>query len=186
MDGNISEFNDGISDIVQEDGNATTISDGDDDQSDTDDDSYMEYDTDDEIDGTVDPIILTPVPNQVLSPSKPVQLEILTPNQVQSSPLPLCMMLNARSLYNKRDNFKKLLYEIGPDLSIISETWELGRQSIDELLSSDQFKSISYKREKINNRQPGGGCTIVYNDRRFKVSKVDMRGLKPVGLYFCH
>ena len=91
-------MNDSISDIVQDDGNVTTISDGDDDQSETDDDSYMEYDTDDEIDGTVDPVILAPVPNQVLSHSKPVQLEILTPNQVQSSPLPLCMMLNARSL----------------------------------------------------------------------------------------
>ena len=93
------------------------------------------------------------------------------------------MMLNARSLYNKCDNFKKLLYEIGPDLSIISETWERERQSIDELLSSDQFKSISYKREKINNRQPGGGCTIVYNDRRFKVTKVDLS--VPEGVEAC-
>ena len=85
------------------------------------------------------------------------------------------MLLNARSLYNKRVNFKKLLYEVGPDISIISETWERQRESIDELLSSDQFKSISYKREKINNRQPGGGCAIVYNDRRFKVSKIELK-----------
>ena len=57
--------------------------------------SDIEYDTDDEIDATVEPLILAPVPNQVLSPSKPAKMEILTQKQIQSSPLPLCMMLNA-------------------------------------------------------------------------------------------
>ena len=33
-------------------------------------------------------------------------------------------MLNARSLYNKAENFRNMLYQVCPDLSIISETWE--------------------------------------------------------------
>ena len=183
--------------IIQLDGNISNLSDNpdtvhnnsndDEDDSLKDDDSEtnsdIEYDTDDEIDATVEPLILAPVPNQVLSPSKPAKMEILTQKQIQSSPLPLCMMLNARSIYNKCDNLKNLLYQICPDLLIISETWERQRLTIDDILSSDQFKSISYKREKTGNRQPGGGCAIIYNERRFNVSKIDM--LVPEGVEAC-
>ena len=92
-------------------------------------------------------------------------------------------MLNARSLYNKRDNFKNLLYQIGPDLAIVSETWERQRQSLDNLLSSEQFKIVSFKRNKVNNRQPGGGCALVYNDKRFKVTQIDLK--PPDGVEAC-
>ena len=92
-------------------------------------------------------------------------------------------MFNARSLYSKVDNFKNLLYQIGPEITIISETWERQRQSIEDLLSSDQFKVISYKRRQINNRQPGGGCAIIYNSRRHNVSKIDIN--PPDGVEAC-
>ena len=93
------------------------------------------------------------------------------------------MMLNARSLYNKCDNFKKLLNQICPDFSIVSETWERQKKVLDELFSSSQFKVLSHKRIMINNRQPGGGCAIFYNDRRFKVSAVDVH--PPEGVEAC-
>ena len=74
------------------------------------------------------------------------------------------MMLNARSLYNKVNNFKTLLNQVGPDIVLVSETWERQRQSLDELLQSSHYKTITYCRKKVrNNRQPGGGCGIVYN-----------------------
>ena len=185
LDGNITVVSDNFSDIIHNDGNVSIASE--DDTSDTDDDSDhssdTDYETDDEIDSTVNPVIFTPAPNQIFSPSNPIQLEILNPNQEQSSPLPLCMMLNARSLYCKIDNFKNLLYQIGPDITICSETWERKRQSISELLASDQFKVISYKREMITNRQPGGGCAIIYNDRRYKVSEIKLN--PPEGVEAC-
>ena len=84
------------------------------------------------------------------------------------------MMLNARSLYNKADSFRNLLYQIGPDFVIVSETWERQKQSLDNLLSSAQYKVISHKREQINNRQPGGGCAVIYNDRRFNVKNIEL------------
>ena len=43
---------------------------------------------------------------------------------VLPSSLPLTMLTNARSLYNKIDNFIKWLTEIFPDCAIVSETWE--------------------------------------------------------------
>ena len=80
------------------------------------------------------------------------------------------MMLNARSVYNKKENLKKLLKETGSEINLISETWERKRINLETLLAPTQFKSISYARSK----RPGGGCAIIYNDARFKVSKLEV------------
>ena len=57
----------------------------------------------------------------------------------------------------------------------MSETWERQTQSLDNLLSSFQLKTISHKRENNNNnRQPGGGCAIFYNETRFSVEKLEV------------
>ena len=80
-------------------------------------------------------------------------------------------MLNARSLYNKRENFKTLQNQIGPDLSITSETWERKNQNLDDLVASSQYKAISYARR---NGKTGGGCAIFYNENRFEINKFDV------------
>jgi hypothetical protein len=37
------------------------------------------------------------------------------------------------------------------------------------------YKVHSYKREKVKaKKQPGGGCAIVYNENRFKATKLDI------------
>ena len=129
--------------------------------------------TDDEVDPEPIPANFLLQPNPI--PGQPSSLDVLLTNRQQSSRLPLCMMLNSRSLYNKVDNFKTLLYQIGPDAVLVSETWERQRQSLDELLLSSQYKTITYCRKKLtNNRQPGGGCAIVYNDNRFIVERFDV------------
>ena len=61
--------------------------------------------------------------------------------------------------------------QIGPDICIISETFERERKRLDSVLNARQFKSISYYRK---NRAPGGGCAIVYNENRFSVLKLDI------------
>ena len=64
---------------------------------------------------------------------------------------------------------------MGHSVAIISETWERKRQNLDALLASEHFKSISYARQKVvSNRQPAGGCAIVYNDSRFKVTELSI------------
>ena len=141
------------------------------------------YDTDEEVDATVNPVVFTPVPNQKFSSNKPIKIEINQANQAKSTTLPLCMALNGRSLYNKSNNFKNLLEQICPDISIVSETWERQKQGQSELIKSSQFKVISHKRKQINNRQPGGGCAIFYNDRSFRVSNLDIN--PPEGVEAC-
>ena len=50
---------------------------------------------------------------------------VLDVNQTPAplSALPLVLVLNARSLYNKAENYRALLHNISPDISICSETW---------------------------------------------------------------
>ena len=86
-------------------------------------------------------------------------------------------MLNARSLYNKPDNFKDLLHQIGPDLLLASETWERKRKPLTKILPSSQYKIISYARD--NNRN-GGGCAIYYSENRFEVLNLEI--LAPEGV----
>ena len=92
-----------VSKFVQLDGNLTSGSissiESDSDSSDVDDNDEeddSEYKTEDEVDSTFHPPILTPVENQIFSPTKPIQLEVLPQNQEKSASLPLCMVLTAQ------------------------------------------------------------------------------------------
>ena len=124
----------------------------------------------DEVDSDPSPVILEPVSCQANVPGQPAQFDVKSGKHSYSSSLPLCMMLNARSVYNKVDRLKTMLREICPEITIVSETWERKRINLNTLLDSDHFKSISYARPK----RPGGGCAIIYNDARFEVTELKM------------
>ena len=135
-------------------------------------DDDTDFDTDDELDPEPIPANLSPVAGQIFTPGKPIELDVnLMQNNHKSSNLPLCIMLNSRSLYNKIENFRELLYQIGPSIALVSETWERKRKQIKDILESTQFKSISYFRGQ---NRPGGGCAIIYNESKFNVSRLDI------------
>ena len=115
--------------VVQLDGNLSISSYGSSDAS----TASSIFDDEDEIDANPSPAILTPVPNQVATPGQPMQFEVKSGKHSYSSSLPLCMMLHARSLYNKADSFKMILREICPEITIVSETWERKRMNLDAL-----------------------------------------------------
>ena len=73
-----------------------------------------------------------------------------------------------------------MLQQIGPEITIVSETWERKKQSLENLLSSERFKIISYKRSQIGDKRPGGGCAILYNNSRYSVSELKLS--VPVGV----
>ena len=97
-----------------------------------------------------------------------------------TSYLPLCLLLNARSIFNECNNLKKMLTKISPDLTIISETFERRSKTLNTALNSSLFKSISYYRK---NKAPGGGCAIIYNENRFLVS--DLKISAPAEIENC-
>ena len=80
-------------------------------------------------------------------------------------------MLNARSAYNKADNLRDMLHQIGPSVAIISETWEREKARLDAVLNSRQYKVLSSYRKT---KSPGGGCAILYNESRFSLTNPDI------------
>ena len=114
-----------ITNIVQIDGNETELS------SDVDCDDVMSevsaddtnYETDDELDPCLSQANLFPVPGQIPIPGVPLKFDVNMNDDVTSF-LPLCMMMNARSVYNKCNNRHEMLNQISPSCVILSETWE--------------------------------------------------------------
>ena len=105
-----------ISNIFQGDANDTIKS------SITNDSNDTIIDTDEEVESGPIPANLYPDPAQKLQPGQPMRMKIASKDN-HFHFLPLCLMLNARSCYNKAEHFKDL-YQLGPDLIITSETWE--------------------------------------------------------------
>ena len=111
--------------------------------------SDLDYETDDELDVDTNPYVKSPQ-QKVNSRNKKV---------LQAMSLPLVSVLNARSLYNKVNNFKLFLSELGIEVAIASETWERQDLSLKDLLMLKDYKIHSFRRAKINaSSQPGGGC----------------------------
>ena len=63
------------------------------------------YDTDDEVDPQPIPANFYQPLDQVHIPGQPIQLDAVVSDQTQqTSRLPLCLLFNARSIYNKVNN----------------------------------------------------------------------------------
>ena len=62
------------------------------------------------------------------------------------SSLPLTMVANFRSIYNKAKNVKRNLSTLGLDFLIGSETWERPRFNLSKLLDSQNYRVLSYCR----------------------------------------
>ena len=120
------------------------------------------YDTEDEAFSEAIPANFSPIPGQNVVAGQPLIFDI-DQGEPQSS-LPLCLVFNARSIFNKSDNLREMLHQYGPDICLVSESFERPRKRIKDALNSRQFKSISYFRK---NRAPGGGAAIIYNESRF-------------------
>ena len=110
--------------IIQVDGNDSDIDSSEFESSHSDDldESVDVFDTD-EVDNEPVQANLAPVPGQHLPPLHPVVLDIVN-NDDHPALLPLCMMLNACSVFNKSDNLCELLTTICPSVTLISETFE--------------------------------------------------------------
>ena len=136
--------------------------------------SDLDYETDDELDVDTNPYVKSPH-QKVNFRNKKV---------LQAMSLPLVSVLNARSLYNKVNNFKLFLSELGIEVAIVSETWERQDLSLKDLLMLKDYKIHSFRRAKINaSSQPGGGCAIILNEKRFEKREVDIS--VPHGIEAC-
>ena len=77
--------------------------------------SDSDYDTEDEAFPQVISANLYPLPGQNVTQGEPLCFDVNLETDLTSS-LPLCFLLNARSVFNKRDNLREMLHQIGPDI----------------------------------------------------------------------
>ena len=89
----------------------------------------------------------------------------------RSSSMPLCLVLNARSCFQKLYHLREMLQTYGPDFTIVTETWERQNKRLKDELNSQNFKIFSYFRK---NRSPGGGCAIIYQENRFSFQDLEI------------
>ena len=154
-----------LSDIIQCDG-AATISDVS--------SIYTEDDTDDEAEVEREPAVLVPAAAQPPA-GQPLLLEVdESGNMVLPASLPLVMLTNARSVYNKVINLKKWLTEVFPDCALISESWNYmsRREDLTDLLADTPFQVFYYRRPR---GKTGGCCAIIFNNSRFIVDQVHVQ-----------
>ena len=116
------ELNDDYSTIIEQiDGNISIGS--------SDNSSDTIYDTDEEAFADVIPANLAPVADQILVPGRPIKWDD-NPANNQSPDVPLCLLFNARSVFNKADHLMEMLHQLGPDICLVSETFERERKKL--------------------------------------------------------
>ena len=168
-----------LSDIIQCDG-ADTMSQC------SDNDSLNSYESEDELDSN--PVRAVLVPSLSQGPAgDPLRLEVDLSGQVQlPSCVPLCAVINPRSGWNKINNIRTFLQQVGPDILILSEHW--GRKKpFEKALASQYYRVLESSRgirgipTKGRNGKPtvyvtGGGVAIVYTEENFYVEEA---GIEP-------
>ena len=168
---------DGFSDICQLDGNVSVESDSRNSSV-----SLEDYDSEEEANNEPVRAVLVPAPRLV---GQPFTLTVDQSVQVAAPvSLPLTMVANFRSCYNKVKNLKQTLYTLGLDLLVATETWERPHQVLESLLSSPNYSVLSYCRGReqpairtkgrlTGEKYPGnigGGAAIFYNRNTFEVT----------------
>ena len=152
--------------------------------------SVTSYDTEDEIDSEPVRAVLVPSSPQ---PGQPFSLDVASSDNIEApSSLPLTMVANFCSAYNKKGNIKKTLNTLSLDILIASESWERPRLLLNELLAPPHYHILSYcwGREAPALRKDGrhagefypsktgGGAAIFYNKNRFNAIDTDI-GVPP-------
>ena len=114
------------------------------------DNSLVEYESEDEVDSAPEPVVLVPASVQP-APGQPLALEVdLTGGRQLPASIPLVMVTNFRSVYNKISSFRTFLREVAPCATIASETWDYeGRRlTLEDMLEGTHYKALAYRRGK--------------------------------------
>ena len=118
------------------------------------------FESEDEVDNVHEPVVLVPAATQPAA-GQPLVLEVDTTGSLHlPASLPLCMVTNFRSIYNKVENFKTFLKEVSPDCTIAAEVWnhEGRRVTLEDLMEGTGYKVLSYRRR----RGRTGGCCAIF------------------------
>ena len=125
------------------------------------------------MDNAPEAVVLVPAAAQPAA-GQPLVLEVDSTGSLHlPSSIPLCMVTNFRSIYNKIGNFRRFLKEVAPDCTIASETWDYeGRRlTLEAMLMGTHYKVLAFRRK---GGRRGGSCAIIYNEVKFKVEELNV------------
>ena len=144
-------------------------------------DTINSYNSEEEAEST--PVRTVLLPSAVQGPAgAPLRLEVDITGQARiPSCVPLCVVTNPRSGWNKAHNLRTFLRQTGPDIMILSEHWGRKR-SFSEALKSEHYKVLESSRGirgipgKGRNGKPtisvtGGGVAILYTEKHFYIEE---------------
>ena len=87
---------------------------------------------------------------------------------VEAANLPTVVMLNPRSLYNKKNEFNTLIEQTEAGLCFVSETWDRSHQTkglkLPDLINIEGYKWIQ---NVVQRRRRGGKPAILVSERDF-------------------
>ena len=160
-------------------------------------DSMSSYDSEEELE--CEPIRATLIPAPQLA-GQTFTLDVDDSEEIAApSSLPLTMVANFRSAYNKVKSIKQNLYVLGLDFLVASETWERPLYDLNQLLGSPNYVALSYcrgretpatrmdgkKAGKLYPGKTGGGAAIIYNRNRFEATDTDIAVPLGVEIKWC-
>ena len=147
------------------------------------DDSMSNCDSQDEANSN--PVRAVLVPSSIQGSSgDALRLEVDL-SGVEAPPcVPLCVVTNPRSGWNKLNNIRTFLEQVGPDIMILSEHWGRKR-SFQNALAAEHYKVLESSRAvkgiptKGRNGKPavsvtGGGVAILYTEENFIIEDANI------------
>ena len=69
------------------------------------------------------------------------------------------------------DSLNEVVKELGIEIAVGVETWEIQKYPLEDLLIGTGLKVISRCTQKVKKNQPGGGCCILINSNRFFITE---------------
>ena len=83
--------------------------------------------------------------------------------------LPIVMNLNARSIYNKINEFQDVVTQYEVDLIMMSETWERENLKLSEILKLDNYQVVT---NVVQRRNRGGKSAIIVNTDKYYIKEL--------------
>ena len=104
------------------------------------------------------------------SPRKKVLAQIRRSNKaLVAINLPTVININPRSVYNKIDEFHKMVEQYEADLIIMSESWERENEKLDEIIKLEGFEIITNVVQRENR---GGKPAIIVDSKKFYIKRL--------------
>ena len=98
-----------------------------------------------EVDPKVIAAELSPLSSTNVPGTQPFHLDVnISTKQNRSSFIPLCLIMNCRSIMNKADNVNDIMWQICPDLILAVETWERATKRLDDIIKNKQGMTTKF------------------------------------------